>query len=114
MPADIGIDEAAQRISAIHTHDTSGIIHVESPRVQAFHLSQVFAEWDVALAPGRVGSYVNGKDGTKLAFFVGGHPYTKDPRKLVLASHQDIDVVVTTDGSTPKAPAKEFVFPSGY
>src|SRR6266545_856835 len=31
VPAQIGIDESTQKISPLHTHDTTGIIHIESP-----------------------------------------------------------------------------------
>ena len=113
VPADLGIDQAAQQLSALHTHDTSGILHVESPVQRTFHLDQAFAEWDVRLAPGEIGPYVNGRGGTRVAVFVDGAPYPGDPRDIVLTSHQDIDVVVTTDGTAPKAPAA-FTWPSGY
>jgi hypothetical protein len=114
VPADIGIDEQAQRLSAIHTHDTSGIVHVESPVTATFRLGQVFAEWDVALGKGQVGGYRDGRNGARVALFVDRKPYAGDPAKLALAAHQDIDFVVTTDGSTPKAPTTAFAFPAGY
>jgi hypothetical protein len=31
VPANIGVDEAAGKIAALHTHRTDGILHVESP-----------------------------------------------------------------------------------
>ena len=113
VPAELGIDETAQQLSALHTHDTSGILHVESPLQRTFHLDQAFAEWDVRLAKGAIGPYVAGKDGTRLAVFVDRKAYTGDPRSIVLKEHEDIDFVITTDGSTPKAPAV-FTWPSGY
>lgn len=113
VPALLGIDEARQQLSALHTHDTSGILHVESPVVRTFHLDQAFAEWDVRLAPGAIGSFVDGQHGVRLAVFVNGKAYRGDPRGIVLTEHEDIDFVVTTDGSTPKAPAA-FAWPSGY
>jgi hypothetical protein len=117
VPALIGIEVRGGKevaLSAIHTHDTTGIVHVESPVVQDFTLGEVFTEWDVLLAPGRVGPYRNGHDGTKVALFVDRKRYTADPTRLVLASRQDIDFVVTTDGSTPEAPTRAFAFPEGY
>lgn len=113
VPALMGIDERAGRISSLHTHDTSGILHVESPVVTTFHLDQAFAEWGVRLSPGAVGPYVDGKDGVRLTVFVNQKPYTGDPREIVLKSHEDIDFVVTTDGTTPVAPTA-FRWPQGY
>jgi hypothetical protein len=112
VPALIGIDEQAQRISAIHTHDTSGVVHVESPDVRTFHLDQVFAEWDVRLAKGAVGPYVDGKDGATVTVFVNQRRYTGDPRSIALTAHEDIDFVVTHGGATPQPPAA-FVWPKG-
>lgn len=111
VPADIGIDQAAQKLSAIHTHDASGVIHVESPEIRAFHLGQVFAEWNVRLSPGTVGPYVNGKDGVVVAVFVNQRRYGGDPRKITLTGHEDIDFVVT-HGTAPAAPPK-FDWPAG-
>ncbi len=33
VPAFVGIDNADDQIAAVHTHDTSGVVHVESPTV---------------------------------------------------------------------------------
>jgi hypothetical protein len=113
VPADLGIDVAARRLAALHTHDISGILHVESPVRRTFHLDQAFAEWDVRLAKGEIGPYVDGRGGTRVAVFVDGTPYAGDPRDIMLTNHEDIGVVVTTDGAAPKAPAA-FTWPSGY
>jgi hypothetical protein len=111
VPAGLGIDEAAQQLSAIHTHDASGVIHVESPEIRAFHLGQVFTEWNVRLAREAVGPYVNGKDGVELAVFVNQRRYSGDPRGIAMTRHEDIDIVVT-HGGTPVAPPK-FSWPAG-
>ncbi|OYV84233.1 MAG: hypothetical protein B7X04_00065 [Parcubacteria group bacterium 21-54-25] len=42
VPADIGDAEAYGFIAPVHTHDTSGIIHVESNTVRDFTLGQFF------------------------------------------------------------------------
>lgn len=50
VPADLAIDPNGAFLSALHTHDTSGVIHVESPDISA-HLTigQLFTEWAVPL-----------------------------------------------------------------
>lgn len=45
VPANIGIDAGGGFISDLHTHDTSGIMHVESPTQRSFTLGQFFAVW---------------------------------------------------------------------
>ena len=44
VPAGIGIDPAAG-FAPLHTHDASGVIHVESPTVRTYTLGQLFAVW---------------------------------------------------------------------
>lgn len=111
VPADLGVDEAARRLSAIHTHDDSGVIHVESPDVRTFRLDQVFTEWNVRLAPGRIGPYENGEDGARVTVFVNHRRYAGDPNEIALTQHQDIDFVVT-HGTTTPTPPDRFVWPS--
>lgn len=114
VPAHIGIDTVAHRYSPIHTHDTSGVLHVESPVRSTFRLGQAFLEWDVALAAGRVGAYRDGRDGVREAVFVDRRRWTGDPRRIVLQERHDIEVVVTTDGSAPRAPSTGYRFPANY
>ena len=114
VPAHIGIDTVAHRYAPIHTHDTTGVLHVESPVASTFHLGQAFVEWDVALAADRIGGYRNGQDGVREAVFVDQRPYAGDPARIVLRERQDIDFVVTTDGATPVAPVSRYAFPSNY
>jgi hypothetical protein len=46
VPALIGIDPAAG-FAPLHVHDTSGVIHVESPTVRSYTLGEFFAVWGV-------------------------------------------------------------------
>src|SRR5205807_10399996 len=55
--ADLGIDRQARVLSPLHTHDDSGIIHVENDVAKTFYLGQLFTEWDVRLDAGCVGGY---------------------------------------------------------
>ena len=60
VPAGIGIDPGGRFISPLHTHDTSGVIHVESPTVRPFTFGEFFGVWGVPLrAPLRV--FVDGR-----------------------------------------------------
>lgn len=113
VPAHLGIDRRTGRVSPLHTHDTTGIIHVESPVRRSFRLGQLFTEWDVALAPGRVGPWQDGAGGVRVALFVNGRRSAQDPRAVVLGARQDLDLVVTTDGSRPVPPPR-YRLPRGY
>jgi hypothetical protein len=55
VPAFIGIDPASGKIAALHTHDTSGLIHLESAKENdSFTLDQFLTVWGMpADAAGR-------------------------------------------------------------
>ena len=112
VPALLGIDEANASISPLHTHDQSGIVHVESPVKTTFTLGQVFTEWNVALAATRIGSY-SSASGDTVTTFVDGKQFAGDPAAITLANHEDIDIVVTKSGEKATAPAP-FTWPAGY
>lgn len=102
----------AAGIAALHTHDTSGVLHVESPVNHRFTLGQVFTEWDVALAAGQVGVYRNG-GGKTVGVFVDGKRWTGDPASVVLRPHEEIAIVVSTPGTSPASPPSSYPFPAG-
>ena len=47
VPANIGVTRIC--MNALHTHDTSGTIHVESPEKRDFALADFFAVWNKKL-----------------------------------------------------------------
>jgi hypothetical protein len=86
VPAGIGIGEGL--ISPLHTHDVSGVIHVESPTVRSYSLAEFFAVWGVRLSKKCLADECG--EG-KLHFFVDGKP-AADPNLIVLTQHQEIAV----------------------
>ena len=108
VPAYIGIKGGAQStgFASLHTHDTSGVIHIESPAGGRFTLAQVFAEWNVKLASNQIGGLVATADKT-LTFYVNGKVLTSDPNKLELLAHQEIAIVYGTkaENATVKVPS---------
>ena len=112
VPAGIGIDAAGQFISPLHTHDTSGIIHVESPTVRRFTLGQFFGVWGVRLGRGRLGGYVAHGDQT-LRLYVNGRAVEGDPSGLALAPHQEIVLAFGTPRELPQPIPAAYPFPAG-
>lgn len=49
VPAEVGI-AGQSAISSMHTHDSTGIIHIESPTDATFTLGQFFTEWQIPLS----------------------------------------------------------------
>lgn len=104
VPADIGINYDARFISPLHTHDRTGIIHVESDVVRDFTLGQFFDVWGVRFTKDCIGGYC-AKGSDKLRVFSNGKPVSGDPRDLVLTSHQEIAVVYGPEKSTLAIPS---------
>lgn len=90
LPADIGIDTAKGLESSMHTHDGSGIIHMEAPRPYKYTLGDFFSVWGVKLGPAQVGG-LKGYGGNRLHFYLNGKPLS-NPAALVL--HKDDSVVI--------------------
>lgn len=92
VPAEIGISPVTKKMAAIHTHSTSGIIHIESESARDFTLGQFFKLWNVPL--------------TGAAVYVNGEP-AGAPESLVLADHQQI---VVSFGLPPVVVPREYTF----
>ena len=112
VPAEIGIDANGKFIAPIHVHDTSGIIHVESPTIQDFTLGQFFDIWGVRFTATCIGGYCSDANSI-LRVYANGTLVTGDPRNLVLASHQEIMIVFGNASSTPTI-LSTHTFPAGY
>jgi hypothetical protein len=83
VPTGIGISYADQAMAALHTHDTAGTIHVESPEVRDYTLGQFFDVWGVGLTKKCLGGYCTTTE-KRLRAFVDGEPAAKAPAiKLV-------------------------------
>jgi hypothetical protein len=105
VPALVGIDQQAGFLTELHTHDASGIIHVESPVQRSFTLGQFFCEWGVKLSATCLGPY----RGT-LSWWVNGVRRHGNPAQLTLRQHQEI---VIAAGSPPTRVPGSFNFPTG-
>lgn len=93
VPANLGISAPEQAISELHTHDTSGVLHVESASSkQRFILGQAFTEWRVKLTKTSLGGLVaDGKN--TLTTYVDGKKWTGDPAAIELKPHREIALV---------------------
>jgi len=111
VPAGIGIDARRQLISPLHTHDTTGIIHIESAEDIPFTLGQVFTEWGQPLSATRVGP-VSVADGEQLRVYRNGDWVKGDPAKFKLTAHAEIVVWVGPGNAQPHLPSS-YDFPAG-
>jgi hypothetical protein len=87
IPANIGITDSC--LYWLHTHDTSGIVHVEAPANQANHtftLGDFFDVWGQPLDSTHVATLTVGA-GQSLVAYVDGKIYSGDLRSIPLKSH---------------------------
>ena len=107
VPAFIGI--TATQICWLHTHDTSGIIHVEAADNRVFTLGDFFAVWRQPLGQGAIDGDRAGS-GESLQVTVNQQPNTGPPETTVLKDHQDIVLQLGPPFLTPQP----YVWPPGY
>lgn len=99
VPANVGIDPNATSLAPLHTHDTSGIVHIESTEQYPFTLGQFFTIWGVKLTSSQLGGYVAG-NGKALSVYANGE-LVHNPVGYVMNAHDDIVVGYGRPGSFP-------------
>ena len=104
-----GIGELETCVYWLHTHGTSGLIHVEAPEERPFTLGQFFAIWGRELDSTRIGAQV-AATGEAVHAFVDGAPWTGDPRAIELLDHRAIELQL---GPGPEEPLT-YTFPPEY
>jgi hypothetical protein len=92
VPADIGIDVHRRTISPLHTHDASGVLHIESPVKRQFSLGEFFSEWQVSLSEDNIGALRIG-GGKVVRVFVNGRQRNRNPGAIMLGAHDEIAVL---------------------
>jgi len=90
VPAGIGIPQGAGCLYWLHTHNTDGFIHIESPVRRSFTLGQFFDIWGPDLSWTQAGP-LTAAHGDRLTIWVDGARWRgHDPRDIRLHDHQAI------------------------
>jgi hypothetical protein len=106
VPAQIGIDPQGRFLAPLHTHDATGIVHIESQRPYRFTLGQLFTIWGVRFTDARIGGYAN-HGSQRLRVFVNSRPILH-PAQRVLRAHDHIVVGYGTPRSFPTTDSTPF------
>jgi hypothetical protein len=85
----------------MHTHDASGLIHIEPPSDDDFTLGELFDVWGRPLTAGNVAGYEG-----EVSVFVDGERYEGDLREIVFESRQHISLQV----GRPLSPPPMYIF----
>jgi len=103
IPSQVGIDPSTQTLAAIHTHDDTGIIHMEAGEKHfAPPLQDVFNVWGVRFNAQCIGGYCGGVE-----MWVNGHPNTQ-LGSLTLHEH---DVITIVEGKQPAGFKPDTTYP---
>jgi hypothetical protein len=112
VPGNLGIDTTTGQLSELHTHDSSGILHIEAPdKKHKYVLGQLFAEWDVRLDASHLGGLTVG-NGKTLTAYVDGKRVSGDPAEIRLTKHEEIALVYGDRNAKTTIP-KSYTFPQG-
>jgi hypothetical protein len=108
IPSNLGVGTAF--ISEVHTHDESGIIHVEANEQKDFKLGQFFDMWGIDFNDSCIATYCADGD-SKLVVAINGQPIT-NVKDHVLKEHEQIHVWYGPKEREPQI-KKEYQFPEG-
>ncbi len=114
VPADIGFvvnaSGQATGISALHTHDTSGVLHIEAPTPGLkYTLGQALTEWGILGQDGSIGGQAD-SGAAAWHVYLNGVKQTGKVTAVQLAAHQEIALVYGTD---PAQIPASYTFPAG-
>lgn len=95
LPEFLGLDLKKKVLTGLHTHDSSGVLHMEADKPFDATIGDLFAVWGVAFGPDHIGSLKNG-DGRTLRVYVNGKRID-DPATYVIKK-DDVIVIAFDDG----------------
>lgn len=81
----------------LHTHDASGVLHIEAPAQQDFTLKQFFDIWGKTLSTTQVGD-----DKGVVTAYVDGKKVIGDPGNIKLVNHESIVLMVGQPIAVPE------------
>jgi hypothetical protein len=112
VPANLGIATSSQQLAELHTHDDSGVLHIEAATTnKRYTLGQLFDEWNVRLTATSIGG-LKTDAGHTLTAYVNGKPQTGDPAAIELTPHKEIALIYGPKGQKVQVPSS-YKFPSG-
>ena len=112
VPPLVGINIVDQFLTVLHTHDPSGVVHIESASSAPYSLGKFFGVWGVRLNTSCIGRYCSGPKAT-LRAYLGGKPFRGNPASIVLREHEEIVLSYGTKAQLPHPVPARFAFERG-
>ncbi|MBV9613961.1 MAG: hypothetical protein JO031_00725 [Ktedonobacteraceae bacterium] len=99
LPAKIGIASDQSCYYWLHTHDSSGVIHIESPSQKTFTLGTFFQEWSARFPQIQYPTELDSTTGWQV--YIDGKVYKGDFHKITLEAHKLITLAYNSPGIKP-------------
>ena len=110
IPADLGL--ASTVASPLHTHDDTGLLHVEAVDMSWVpSLGQFFDVWGLRLSADCLGAYCDQGDDS-LRAYVNGEPFDGDPRTIAMENEEAVTLVYGSEDEVPETIPDSFTFGS--
>ncbi len=97
---DIGVDDSQDVELALHTHDASGVIHMEADKPFRATLGDLFTVWGLGFGPDHIGG-LEATDDKPLTVYVNGGAVT-DPAAHPLAKNDNIVIAYGDNDGVPR------------
>jgi hypothetical protein len=97
---DIGIDESQNVELALHTHDASGVIHMEADKPFRATLGDLLTVWGLGFGPDHIGA-LEANDDKPFTVYVNGRAVT-DPAAHPLAKNDNIVIAYGDNDGVPR------------
>ncbi len=99
IPANVGIAPDGSCLYWLHTHDASGVIHIEAPSGTAFTLKDFLEIWKSRVQEWGYPSELDQSSGWQV--YVNGKPFTGDVHSIPLQAHTLITLAFKSPGVPP-------------
>jgi hypothetical protein len=99
LPTDLGIASDQSCFYWLHTHDSTGVIHIEAPSERTFTLGTFFQEWSTRFPQMTYPTELDSTAGW--VAYVDGKPYNGDFHGITLVAHKLITLAYNSPGVKP-------------
>jgi hypothetical protein len=99
LPTNLGIASDQSCFYWLHTHDSSGVIHIEAPSERTFTLNTFFQEWSARFPQMTYPTELDSTAGWVV--YVDGKSYTGDFHSITLVAHKLITLAYNSPGIKP-------------
>lgn len=99
LPTNLGIASDQSCFYWLHTHDSSGVIHIEAPSQQSFTLGTFFQEWSARFPQMQYPTELDSTTGWQA--YVDGKEYKGDFHTIPLVAHELITLAYNSPGIKP-------------